>query len=61
MADDKQQEPTERTPKGLEVPVPPREDFFASLRKVAEPDKPVVEDEDPAPPHGDPLQGPTGD
>jgi hypothetical protein len=27
--------PTERTPKGLEVPVPKRADFFANLKKVA--------------------------
>jgi hypothetical protein len=35
MADDK----TEKTPKGLEVPVPKREDFLANLKKAAEPDK----------------------
>jgi hypothetical protein len=52
MADE---QPTERTPEGLEVPVPQREDFFANLRKVAEPDKPVPMDEDPSSPHGDPL------
>ena len=28
-------EPTERTPKGLAVPVPSRERFFANLKKVA--------------------------
>lgn len=28
-------QPTERTPKGLEVPVPKRRDFLANLRKVA--------------------------
>ena len=28
-------EPTEKTPKGLTVPVPSRERFFANLRKVA--------------------------
>ena len=27
--------PTERTPKGYEVPVPKRGEFFANLRKVA--------------------------
>lgn len=35
MADDKPAKSTERTPKGLEVPVPKRSDFFANLRKVA--------------------------
>jgi hypothetical protein len=52
MADDKQ---TEKTPEGLEVPVPERREFFDNLKKVSEPDKPVEADEDPAPPHGDPL------
>lgn len=28
-------QPTERTPKGAEVPVPKRTDFFANLKKVA--------------------------
>jgi len=28
-------EPTERTPKGLKVPVPKRDTFFANLKKVA--------------------------
>ena len=32
MADKKT---TERTPKGLEVPVPKRGEFFANLKKVA--------------------------
>ena len=32
VADKKQ---TEHTPKGLEVPVPKRGDFFANLKKVA--------------------------
>jgi hypothetical protein len=27
--------PTEQTPKGLTVPVPSRESFFANLKKVA--------------------------
>ena len=29
--------PTERTPKGYEVPVPQRSEFFASLKKLAKP------------------------
>jgi hypothetical protein len=32
-------EPTEKTPKGLTVPVPARADFLASLKKVAKPEK----------------------
>ena len=31
--------PTEKTPKGLEVPVPKRREFFANLKKVAKPEK----------------------
>ncbi len=27
--------PTEKTPKGLEVPIPKRGEFFANLKKVA--------------------------
>lgn len=27
--------PTEKTPKGLDVPIPRRTDFFANLKKVA--------------------------
>jgi hypothetical protein len=36
----KPSEPTEQTPKGLTVPVPSRERFFANLRKVAKAGKP---------------------
>ncbi len=28
-------EPTERTPKGYEVPVPKRREFFSNLKKIA--------------------------
>lgn len=35
----KPSEQTEQTSKGLTVPVPKREDFFANLKKVAKPDK----------------------
>ncbi len=35
MAQDKR--PTERTPKGLEVPVPKRGEFFQNLKKIAKP------------------------
>jgi hypothetical protein len=31
----KKQQPTERTPKGYEVPVPKRREFFDNLKKVA--------------------------
>jgi hypothetical protein len=39
MAEEKP-EPTERTPKGLEVPVPKRKTFFESLERAAAPEKP---------------------
>ena len=42
----KDQEPTEKTPKGLTVPVPKRETFFDNLKRVAKPDKGSA----PAPP-----------
>ncbi len=31
----KQDEPKEKTPKGLEVPIPKRGEFLSNLRKVA--------------------------
>lgn len=37
MADDEAQEPTEQTPKGLDVPIPKRRDFFGNLKKAAKP------------------------
>ncbi len=39
-----EKKPTERTPKGLEVPIPKRGEFFANLRKLArgKPGKPSV-------------------
>jgi len=36
---DKPQEPKQKTPKGLEIPVPTRESIFAALRKIAKPVK----------------------
>jgi len=36
MAQDKS-EPKERTPKGFEVPVPKRGEFFRNLKKIAKP------------------------
>jgi hypothetical protein len=38
--DDRPPEPTQKTPKGLEIPVPTREEFFRNLEKVAPPVKP---------------------
>jgi hypothetical protein len=32
--------PTEKTPKGIEVPIPKRSEFFANLKKVAKVRKP---------------------
>ncbi len=32
-----EKEPTQRTEKGLEIPIPTREDFMKNLRKVAKP------------------------
>jgi len=32
-------EPTERTPKGMEVRVPKRREFFSNLKKVAKADR----------------------
>ena len=34
-----EQEPKQKTPKGLEIPVPKRESIFAALRKIAKPVK----------------------
>jgi hypothetical protein len=36
---DKPQEPKQKTPKGLEIPLPSRESIFAALRKIAKPVK----------------------
>ena len=40
----KDQEPTEQTPKGLTVPVPKRETFFDNLKRIAKPEKPPAGD-----------------
>jgi len=38
MADDAhEREPTQETPRGVEIPVPRRRDVFGDLRKVAPP------------------------
>lgn len=34
--DEKDQQQTEQTPKGLTVPVPKRDEFFGNLKKLAE-------------------------
>ncbi len=49
MADEKPPDPTERTPKGYEVPVPKRGDFLANLKKVAKPDEPPATYNKPRP------------
>ena len=46
MADEQRDEPTERTPKGLQVPVPKRGEFFDNLKKVARPEPHPESDED---------------
>jgi hypothetical protein len=38
MAGDKQ-EPTQRTPKGLEIPVPTRASIFEAFKKIVQPVK----------------------
>jgi hypothetical protein len=35
MPKEPKDQPTEKTPKGMTVPVPKRADFFANLKKVA--------------------------
>ena len=37
--DSKDQQETEQTPKGLTVPVPRREAFFANLKRVGKPEE----------------------
>jgi hypothetical protein len=36
--DEREDEPTQTTDKGYEIPIPSREDFFADLEKVSEPE-----------------------
>jgi len=40
MPDEPKVDPTQVTEKGLEIPVPRREDFLRDLKKVAPPAKP---------------------
>ena len=42
----KDQQQTEQTPKGLTVPVPKRDEFFGNLKKVAEPERQSESDGD---------------
>lgn len=37
MADDPKDEPTQQTPKGHTIPVPPREDVERALERIARP------------------------
>jgi hypothetical protein len=37
---DKPQEPTQKTPKGLEIPVPKRREVMDAFRKIVRPAKP---------------------
>ena len=46
--DQHERETTERTPKGLEVPIPKRGEFFENLKKAAEPEKPPAKPSDAA-------------
>jgi hypothetical protein len=50
MADepDQQPKPTQRTPKGLEIPVPTRKDVMDAIRKVAKPDEPEKDEKRPS-------------
>jgi hypothetical protein len=49
MPDKKQTEPKQRTKKGLEIPVPEREDFFSGLEKAAKTPKKPAESESGTP------------
>lgn len=50
--DEKDQQQTEQTPKGLTVPVPKRDEFFGNLKRATRPDP------SPAPSEGLPERGP---
>ncbi len=41
MEDEKDQQETEQTLRGLTVPIPKRGTFFENLRRAAEPEKPA--------------------
>jgi hypothetical protein len=48
MAEQHEPQLTERTPKGLEVPIPKRKEFFENLKKAAEPREPEKGERDPS-------------
>jgi hypothetical protein len=50
MVEDRKDEPTQRTEKGLEIPIPTRDDFMRTVEKAARPTKqrPDPQDEDRA-------------
>ena len=48
MPEDHQDEPTQTTPKGLEIPVPTREEFLRNMDKLAKPPaKPERDSDEP--------------
>jgi hypothetical protein len=46
MSDDHDAEPKQRTPKGLEIPVPTREEWERNMGKIAAPTEPAKPDDD---------------
>ena len=42
MPKDEKDQPTEKTPTGLTVPVPKRNEFFGNLKKAAKPEPPTA-------------------
>jgi hypothetical protein len=42
----REQQQTEKTPKGLTVPIPKRKEFFENLQKAAEPKEPEKPDKE---------------
>jgi hypothetical protein len=51
---DTAQEPTQKTPKGLEIPIPTREEFFRNMERVAPPVKHQPVQDEPDDSHGVP-------
>jgi len=41
MRGDKEKEPKQKTPKGLEIPIPTRKEFEDMLKETAKPKKPL--------------------
>lgn len=52
MADERQDQPTQQTPKGLEIPVPEREDVMRDFRRAFKPDEPDKDDRSSRHPYG---------